>query len=54
MDYYIKNEELMESFIQNGHSYTAYIVYSRDSDCPIIMYYIDGELDCIRVLNYSF
>ena len=47
----MKDEQLMESFIQNGHSYTAYIVYSRDSSHPIIMYYIDGELDSVRVVE---
>lgn len=51
MDYYMKDKKLMESFIQNGHHYTAYIIYSRDSLHPIIMYYTDGELDSIRVIE---
>ena len=49
MDYYIIDKTLMESLILNGHVYETYIVYSRDSINPIILYYIDGELDCIRI-----
>lgn len=48
MNYYITDETLIESLILDGHVYETYIVYSKDSRNPIILYYTDGELDCIR------